>query len=160
MMHLKQLTALALAFVIAASVTRLVMAQTVAPDQPGASMPTPSENDLVGRSVHCVDGHQVGRVDAVEADSTGRIAAIEVVLGSLLRLSPKTVRVTRDSISQAGLEVWVTMTGLEVIFLPGIDEPGATEKWSRSSVKGRAPDWQSTRWHVPSTSSTHWHSVK
>jgi hypothetical protein len=122
MMHLQQLAALALAFAIASSGTSLMAAQTVAPNNPGASMPLTSENDLVGRSVHSVDGHEVGRVDAVEADSTGRIAAIEVVLLGLLRPSPKIVQVTGNRITKTGFEVWLAMTGLEVIFLPSIDD--------------------------------------
>ena len=120
MRHAEQLAAAALVFVVAASGMGLATAQTVGPIKDGATVSTAPEIVLVGRRVYGADGKRIGRVDAVETDGDGRIAAIDVALG-ILGLGPRTVRVPGDSIAQTGLEVRLALTAEEVGRLPSID---------------------------------------
>jgi hypothetical protein len=115
-----RLTAVASAVVLASSIMCWA-AWTADRAEAAAPQSTAPETDMVGRPVYAAEGHQVGRVDAVETDGDGRVTSIDVAVGDSLSLGPRVVRVSGDRIAATGLEVRLAMSTQELGLLPSID---------------------------------------
>ena len=101
----------------------LLGAETL-PASPAVQLTAPEgkagQNPLLGLYVFSSDDSKVGAIESVDAETDGRITAINVRIGSFLGLGTKVVSIPDGKFLRTGERVRIALTSDQIAKLPAI----------------------------------------